>query len=107
MKVPDSGITTYSSRGELTWTIKPRSPCELAGGNKALGGIVVRNSQTESELLLTRKGVWFLGSPDVLQPLVGPLDLVDGDSDRGQGPADACRLSSLDVIQGISWAADW
>jgi hypothetical protein len=58
------------------------------------------------------QGAWFLGAPDVLQPLItesmSQPNFSFGDDGRGEGgPADACRLSSLDLIQGISWAADW
>jgi hypothetical protein len=47
-----------------------------------------------------------------LQPLItesmSQPDFRFEDEGRGEGgPADACRLSSLDIIQGISWAADW
>lgn len=85
IRVPEGGITAYSSDGNLTWTVKPRAASELAGatmaathaaetfelgaflpfnltrghmlagGGVALRGLVVKNAHTEAELLLTRK----------------------------------------------------
>lgn len=102
-EISEGGISVTNSSRERTWIIQRNGAANILRGDAARNCVVVSHVSAPTQIVLTHKGVVFVGSDAMLIP--HPPDGRLRNARRGA--SDPVMLSLHETVKGVKWEYEW